>query len=400
MTGLAVYQWLELLSVRAGHKPTCAVNETVDCTAVWNSPFASRLHELLGIPVAGMGVVWGLAALGLLALLTARPSNVAAITAVRGWALVGALSCVVFAVASFGAGALCLTCMGTYVLVLAFCAVALKASTVPLLPPGPPSRSAAGWMLAFGAAAYLLALYPGSKTSNFDGGGLSKSSGKDSNPIEVFKTLTDEERKMLDEVRSDYRQTPAFDTSMFKARVRKGPVDAKMKVIDFTDILCSHCRALVTTMAQIEKLAPPGQLTVEARYYPLDGECNAQVSRTVGDGLRCLGAKALICLEGTPEYWSVREKLFEAQTELDKERIMRIVTSTGMSRGAMEACVGSSETKAKLDEDIKYATLFNIQGTPLVLINGKPTPPYGPFLLGMALAQGNVDSPVFSGKVP
>ena len=400
MTGLAIYQWLELLSVRQGNKPTCSVNDTLDCAAVWNSAFASRIHDLLGVPVAGLGVVWGVAALGLLAVLTARPSRVAAMAAVRGWALVGALSCVVFAAASFGAHALCLTCLGTYVLVLTFLAVALKCSSVPLFPEGAEARVAAGWMLLFGAGAFLLALYPGTRTPKQGDSSLAQKGDAAADPVAVFKTLTDEERKMLDEVRDEYRQLPAFDTSQFKPRARQGPAEAKVRIVDFTDLLCGHCRALVATMTQIEKLAPAGALSVEARYYPLDGECNSQITHPVGDGLRCLGAKALICLEGTPDYWSVREKLFEAQPELDKERIIRIATSTGMSRGALEACVGSVETKAKLDEDIKYATLFNIKGTPLVLINGKPAPAYGPFLLGMVLGHGNVDSPVFSGQKP
>ena len=219
-----------LSSVRQGNKPICSVNEKLDCAAVWNSAFASRIHDLLGVPVAGLGVVWGVAALGLLAVLTTRPSRVAAITAVRGWALVGALSCVVFDAASFGAHALCLTCLGTYVLVLAFLAVALTCSDVPLLPEGSESRVAAGWMLLFGAGAFLLALYPGTRTPKLGDSSLSQKSDPAVDPVAVFKTLTAEERKVLDEVRDEYRQLPAFDTSMFKPRARKGPAEAKVRI--------------------------------------------------------------------------------------------------------------------------------------------------------------------------
>ena len=61
-TGLAVYQWLELLVVRQGGKVACSVNETVNCATVWNSSFSSSIHDTLGMPVAALGVVWGVAA--------------------------------------------------------------------------------------------------------------------------------------------------------------------------------------------------------------------------------------------------------------------------------------------------------------------------------------------------
>lgn len=403
MTGLAIYQWLELLSVREGHQPLCAVNETLNCTVVWNSAFASKVHALTGLPVAGWGVVWGVTALGLVALLSRgggqQASSASALLALRFWGLLGIGTSLGLGAASFKAGALCLTCLGTYALVIAFFAVAWKSSAAPFFGESSQLKSAIGWTLLLSAVAYGLMLYPGSKTPKETVGSLTQNDdAKD--PAEVFKDLPAESRKLLDDVREDYRQTPAFDTSQFKARSLKGAPNAHVKIIDFTDLLCGHCRALVLTLAQIEKLASKGQLSVEARNYPLDGECNPHITQTVGDGVRCLGAKALICLEGTPEFWQVREKLFESQRELDKERVMRIATSTGMSRSALEACVNSAETKAKLDEDIRYATMLQIKGTPLVLLNGKPVPPYPPFLLGMVLAQGNVDSPVFSGNKP
>src|SRR4051812_39649124 len=69
---LAVYQWMELIVVRGGGAAVCSVNETVNCATVWSSPFASRVHGLVGMPVAGLGLVWGLTAFALSALLTGR----------------------------------------------------------------------------------------------------------------------------------------------------------------------------------------------------------------------------------------------------------------------------------------------------------------------------------------
>ncbi|MHB8876019.1 MAG: vitamin K epoxide reductase family protein, partial [Myxococcaceae bacterium] len=62
---LSLYQWMELVLVRSGGKAICALNATVNCTTVWNSSFASRIHGLLGVPIAALGLVWGLTAFGL-----------------------------------------------------------------------------------------------------------------------------------------------------------------------------------------------------------------------------------------------------------------------------------------------------------------------------------------------
>ena len=60
---LASWQWFELESIRrGGEAPFCAINARVSCQTVWTSPMAVRVSEMFGIPVAGLGVVWGLVA--------------------------------------------------------------------------------------------------------------------------------------------------------------------------------------------------------------------------------------------------------------------------------------------------------------------------------------------------
>ena len=62
---LALFQWMELLLLRANGTTVCGVNEFIDCEKVWEMPIAKAIHGALGIPVAGLGLVWGLAAFGL-----------------------------------------------------------------------------------------------------------------------------------------------------------------------------------------------------------------------------------------------------------------------------------------------------------------------------------------------
>src|SRR5215831_11158957 len=94
---LSLFQWMQLLLVRGGGQPICSVNAVVNCEAVWSAPFALRIHRYLGVPVAGLGLVWAMTAFGLSVLLihrvVARRSAGAAIAALRLTAGVGILAC-------------------------------------------------------------------------------------------------------------------------------------------------------------------------------------------------------------------------------------------------------------------------------------------------------------------
>ena len=60
--GWSLFQWVELVDARKGGKPSCSFNATLDCGAVWDGNFASAVHDLTLIPVAGWGSIWALIA--------------------------------------------------------------------------------------------------------------------------------------------------------------------------------------------------------------------------------------------------------------------------------------------------------------------------------------------------
>ena len=154
--GLSIFQWVELRTVQAGGTAVCSINTTVNCETVWTSPFAQRVSGLTGLPVAALGLVWGLAAAVCAGALlwrarSGRPLR-PAILPVRTVGAVAALSCITLIVGSISAGALCLTCLGTYVLVLGYAGVALGAL------PGPLQPESSEWGRALGLPAVMTAV--------------------------------------------------------------------------------------------------------------------------------------------------------------------------------------------------------------------------------------------------
>jgi serine/threonine-protein kinase len=405
LAGLAVYQWSELLVVRAGGTPACAVNETFNCAAVWNSPFAGKVHELLGMPVAALGLLWGLTALLLpaIALVQQRKGTdiQAFLTAIKLWAGAGLLACVTFIAASVQAKAACLTCMGTYALTIAYAVGAFALLPKPAWPDSRYLVPGGAWALIISAPLFLVLLYPGGNTP--------KSVTKVDVKVDATATpdqlrqwmasLTMQDKLQAAYARDVFLKSVPRDVSAFPVRTRIGPPNAPIKLVEFTDILCGHCRVFEQLLSQLLAL-DPNRISVEPRYYPLDAECNPDLQHSAKDGLRCLGAKAQLCLEQHPQFMQLRHELFEHQATLTQDFIFEVAGKAGMGKDALLACVNSPETQKRLMQDIAYAKAYGIEGTPLVLVNGREAPPAPAFLIGLVLANGDANAPIFSELPP
>lgn len=402
---LAVWQWMELLVVKAGGAATCTFTATVDCAQVWESDFAARVHDLTRLPIAALGLEWALTAFGLSLWLVHRTlaggDGKALEASLEVWAAIGFLSCITFAVASARLGVLCPSCLLTYALTTGFAAVAFTALPQPaVLDVGPLLRALPRALLLV-VPLHLGLLYPASLTPKSTGTGMGTHANGPSEEqvLDYFSRLTPPEAQATADARAEWLSAKVPDAPPPPARQRWGPAGAPLEIVEFTDVLCGHCRSLLGLLAQLKKAVPPGRISIEPRYFPLDGECNPHAGKAKGDGIRCLGAKAQICLEGRPEYWAVRDALFEHQASLDTEKILSLATANGLSRAELERCVTSPATAERLNEDIAWAMANHIDGTPLVLVNGRAAPPVGPFLFGMAMGSGDPNTKYFA-KLP
>lgn len=407
LVGLAIYQWLELIEARNGKTPACAINETFNCTKVWDSPLAHRIHEYLGIPVAGMGVLWGVVAFTLSFLFLQRVRSTGDgstfLGALKVWAFGGLLACVMFATASFQAKAVCLTCLGTYALTIGFAIAAMGMLGGPALPPGNEFLPGLGWSFALAAPVYFGLLYPGQHTPAKPAGEamVKKLDAHDPNDFgALLATLPERDKLATSWARDQFKKSQPKDTSMFPVHLRKGDEKAPVRMVEFSDVLCGHCAQFETLHHELERMAPPGTLSFEPRYYPLDGECNPDIPSKSGNGVRCYGAKLQICAEKSPQFWKIREELFANQHQLDLGVMLSIATRHGLDGASLNECIKSPETASRLAEDIAYAKLHGIEGTPMVLVNGRVAPAVAPFIVGLVLAKADADAAYFQTLPP
>ena len=132
---------------------------------------------------------------------------------------------------------------------------------------------------------------------------------------------------------------------------------------------------------------------MEPRQFPLDAECNPHMPRA-GDPVRCLAARARICVEGRPGASAYADRLFAQQETLTAADVYAMASGL-MPRPELESCIARPETSQKLQSDIALAVRYDIDGTPLVLLNGRKATSFPPFLYAMVLTGGRADHPAF-----
>jgi protein-disulfide isomerase len=406
----ALFLWGELVASRVSGAPVCALGDTGSCAAVWDSAFASTVHRLSGLPVAGWGLVWGLVALvlPLLALLRAaegRPVP-ALVSAIRLTAATGLVAALVLFLVSATTGALCLGCVGTYLVVAGYAGIALFGWPAAGLPEAGRGAAFAGTATL---VAFLLLLYPGTHTPgspgeagreavaaaarDFAAGPGTGDTERDRELQDLVSGLGPAQKQTLADSLLIYRRSPVIPPP--PPRILDGPEDAPVLITEWTDVLCGHCADLHRTLTMLRELVPPDSFSVDARQFPLDGECNPYVQRRDAP-VRCLAARAQICLEGHDGEREFVGELFDNQEGLTPERVYDLASSS-MPRAELESCVASADTDRKLSDDIEAAARYDPDGTPIVAVNGRRGTSFAPFLLAMILTEGADAHPAFAG---
>jgi uncharacterized membrane protein len=408
----SLFLWGELLRVRSGGgRPFCPLAAPETCLALWDTAFASGVQRLTGVPLPGWGLVWGLAAFVLpLFALTRRADGRSAdapLAAVRALAAGAVLVVFVLLAVIVAEGRFCPSCFTAHLLALAYAAIALVRWRRLALPGGRHGLALAAASLA---GAYALLLYAGLRTPSATvtpgsealaaAPGPTAAAPADSLSDSALRTLVASLDPGLRQTLSDsllaYRNGADYGRPV--ARFTIGPPDAPVRITEFTDVRCDHCAALHRTLARLRERVSDQSMSVEPRQFPLDGECNPTISRR-SDPVRCLAAQALICLEGRDGYLDYSGALFERQKTLTAEQVFSLA-SPYLPRPELSACIASPETARKLADDIRLASVYQPEGTPLVLINGRRAVSFPPFLLAIVLTRGAADAPAFASLPP
>ena len=345
------YVHAQLRATNGAYTSFCNVSDRVNCDTVLGSPHS----ELLGVPVS----VWALLTYLLLAALViwrqraSEPGRTRAtllLVGIAAWAF--AFSVYMAAVATFVIGALCLLCIGMYVLngvvaVLAWRLARAESHAAPLL-------SARRTMIGATAIALALALV----------GGLQFAVTSVSTP-----PLTREEVRSRDpEFYQWYTSRPVI-TGLPASEHAKGPADAPITIVEFSDFECTHCARAFHDLHDLER-QHRGTLRIVFHHFPLDSNCNPHVASHLHQSA-CLAAIAAECAGRHGRFWEYHDRLFGAQDRLGRDDLVASAAALGIDRAAFAVCLDDPASRARVLADVEAGARLGVKSTPTLFINGR-----------------------------
>ncbi len=137
----------------------------------------------------------------------------------------------------------------------------------------------------------------------------------------------------------------------------RGPADAKLTVVLFSDFQCPFCSRVEPTLKELET-AFPGQVRVVWKHQPLPFHPNARPAALAAEAAREQG-----------KFWQMHEKMFANQAQLAPAAYEGWAKEIGLDLGKFKASVAASRGEARIAEDQAQAKQVGADGTPTMFFN-------------------------------
>lgn len=140
----------------------------------------------------------------------------------------------------------------------------------------------------------------------------------------------------------------------------RGPADAPITIVEFSDFQCPFCRRMRAPMdGLLDEYA--GQVRIVYRHFPLSSHPLAMPA-----------AEASLCANEQGLFWPYHDLLFEHQETLSPEALRELAAQVELDLSAFDACVADSRYRAAVEMDLAAGREAGVQGTPAYFVNGKP----------------------------
>jgi len=139
---------------------------------------------------------------------------------------------------------------------------------------------------------------------------------------------------------------------------RRGPADAPVTLIEFSDFQCPFCRRVQPTLESLFE-EYEGQISWVYKDLPLTSIHPDAVG--AAEAARCAGDQG--------KFWEYRDALF-AESRVTKQIHPKIVAALELDAAAFEECVSSQKYNEAVQADGAEAQSLGISGTPAFIVNG------------------------------
>lgn len=334
----------------------CGDNVASGCNAVNRSEYST----FFGMPIASLGLWFYLSCAFLLFLASFSSSDVkylAGRICYLGLCAALMIDAGLFAVQFFELKSFCNLCMTTYVVTLLG---ALQLRTYRKRGTGKLNeilKTPEGRILAGGwtAGEVLLVMAVGAGTLALD-----------------YRDPTTIEARFNATAILEFQQSPMREFNLTEIPMQ-GAVDAKIRIVVFSDFLCPWCRQVAQSFDQFMPRWKD-RVAVYYKNFPLDAFCNPYQKTTTHPGA-CWAVLGGVCAEEQGKFWDYHDYIFKLPPRNPNSMaVMKLAAEAGLDTNALATCMHSVATQRKVRDQISEAHELGIDGTPRVFINGRKLP--------------------------
>jgi protein-disulfide isomerase len=138
----------------------------------------------------------------------------------------------------------------------------------------------------------------------------------------------------------------------------KGPADAKVTIVEFSDFQCPYCTKGMKVMEEILK-AYPKDVRIVFKNLPLPFHKQAEPA-----------ARAALAAGKQGKFWEMHDALFENQKKLNSAFYEELATKLGLNMDQFKKDYESEDLKKAVKDDAELAKEHGIRGTPGFFVNG------------------------------
>ncbi len=154
------------------------------------------------------------------------------------------------------------------------------------------------------------------------------------------------------------------DTTVYKVPVAaedavKGPADALVTIVEFSEFQCPFCSRVLPTTKQIFDTYGK-DVRVIFKHAPLPFHADAP-----------LASEAALAAGAQGKFWEYHDVLFANQKDLKRESLDKFAGQVGLNMGKFKADLDSNKFKAQVERDKALATSIGAGGTPNFYVNGR-----------------------------
>ena len=140
----------------------------------------------------------------------------------------------------------------------------------------------------------------------------------------------------------------------------KGPADAPVTIVEFSDFQCPFCKQVVPTLHQITQKYGD-QVRLVFRQFPL----------TSIHPFAQKAAEAALCANEQGKFWEMHDAMFGDQSKLEVSALKVTASNLGVDKAKFDECLDSGRFAQRVKDDEKAGTLVGVSGTPALFINGR-----------------------------